>query len=105
MGACKTTVLGEAWANLALRPIAHAAIDVDALGLAHLPSRASNDGVMHSNLRSVCKNYAALGVQRFVLARDGRWASRSLSRHYSNHGYSRLPCRRQDRAMQQRISA
>ncbi len=47
----------------------HAAIDLDALGLAHLPSAACNDGVMYGNLRSVCKNYAALGVQRFLLAR------------------------------------
>jgi hypothetical protein len=69
MGAGKTTVLGEASDILALRHIAHAAIDVDALGLAYLPSTASNDGVMYSNLRSACKNYAALGVQRFMLAR------------------------------------
>ena len=69
MGAGKTTVLGEASDILSLRHIAHAAIDVDALGLAHLPSTANNDAVMYSNLRSVCKNYAALGVQRFMLAR------------------------------------
>ena len=69
MGAGKTTVLGEASDILALRHIAHAAIDVDALGLAYLPSTASNDDVMYRNLRSVCKNYAALGVQRFMLAR------------------------------------
>ena len=69
MGAGKTTVLGEASDILALRHIAHAAIDVDALGLAYLPSTARNDGVMYSNLRSACKNYAALGVQRFMLAR------------------------------------
>ena len=46
MGAGKTTVLGEASDILALRQIAHAAIDLDARGLAHLPSAASNDGVM-----------------------------------------------------------
>jgi len=69
MGAGKTSVLGEASDLLALRQIAHAAIDVDALGLAHLPSGACNDAVMYSNLRSVCKNYADLGVQRFLLAR------------------------------------
>ncbi len=69
MGAGKTTVLGEASDILALRQIAHAAIDLDALGLAHLPSAACNDDVMYGNLRSVCKNYAALGVQRFLLAR------------------------------------
>src|SRR5882762_2908419 len=69
MGAGKTSVLAEASDILALRQIAHAAIDVDALGLARLPSGDCNDGVMYSNLRSVCKNYAALGVQRFLLAR------------------------------------
>src|SRR3954451_14433011 len=65
----KTTVLAEASDILALRLIAHAAIDLDALGLGHLPSAACNDGMMYDNLRSVSKNYAALGVQRFLLAR------------------------------------
>jgi hypothetical protein len=69
MGAGKTTVLGEASDILALRHITHAAIDLDALGLAHLPSSASNDGVMYLNLRSVCKNYASHGVKRLLLAR------------------------------------
>lgn len=69
MGAGKTTVLAEASDILTLRQIAHAAIDLDALGLAYLPSATCNDGVMYNNLRSVCENYAALGVQRFLLAR------------------------------------
>ena len=69
MGSGKTSVLGEASDILAQRQIAHAAIDVDALGLAHLPSGACNDAVMYGNLQSVCKNYAALGVRRFILAR------------------------------------
>jgi hypothetical protein len=69
MGAGKTSVLGEASDILALRQIAHAAIDVDGLGLAHLPSEASNDEVMYRNLRSICDNYAALGVRRFIVAR------------------------------------
>jgi hypothetical protein len=60
------------WCRLSRRtnPIAHAAIDLDALGLARLPSAASNDGVMYRNLlQSVCKNYACLGARRFLLAR------------------------------------
>jgi hypothetical protein len=69
MGAGKTTVLGEASDILALRGIAHAAIDLDALGLAHLPSAAGCDGVMYGNLQSVCENYASLGVRRLLLAR------------------------------------
>jgi len=69
MGAGKTTVLGEASDILGLRHIAHAAIDLDVLGLAHLPSAASNNDVMYRNLQSDCKNYASLGVRRFLLAR------------------------------------
>jgi len=69
MGAGKSTVLGEASDILALRHIAHAAIDLDALGLAHVPSAASNDAVMYRNLQCVCKNYASLGVRRYLLAR------------------------------------
>lgn len=69
MGAGKSAVLGEASDILAQRQIVHAAIDLDALGLAYLPSAAFNDGVMYDNLRSICRNYAALGVQRFLLAR------------------------------------
>ena len=69
MGAGKTAVLGESSDILAQRQIVHAAIDLDALGLAHLPSAARSDGVMYDNLRSICRNYAALGVQRFLLAR------------------------------------
>ena len=69
MGAGKTSVLAEASDILAMRHIVHAAIDLDALGLAHLPSAASNDGAMYRNLESVCRNYAALGVTRLLLAR------------------------------------
>lgn len=68
MGAGKTSVLGEASDILTQQHIAHAAIDVDALGLACLPG-ATNDEVMYRNLRSLCKNYGALGVTRFLLAR------------------------------------
>ena len=68
MGAGKTSVLAEASDILALRKIVHAAIDLDTLGLAHLPSEASTDGVMYRNLQSVCQNYAALGVTRLLLA-------------------------------------
>jgi hypothetical protein len=69
MGAGKTAVLGEASDILAQRQIVHAAIDLDALGLAHLPSALRSDGVMYDNLRSICSNYAALGVRRFLVAR------------------------------------
>ena len=69
MGAGKSAVLAEASDILAQNNIAHAAIDLDALALAHLPSAASNDEVMYINLQSICKNYASLGVRRLLLAR------------------------------------
>jgi len=74
MGAGKSAVLAEASDILALRHIEHAAIDLDALGLAHLGSAAGNDGVMYRNLQSVCNNYASAGVTRLLLARamEGR---------------------------------
>jgi hypothetical protein len=69
MGARKTSVLAEASDILTLHHIPHAAIDVDALGLAYLPIPTGNDGVMYCNPRSVCNTYASLGVTRFLLAR------------------------------------
>jgi hypothetical protein len=69
MGAGKSAVLGEASDILALRDVTHAAIDLDAFGLAHLPSAASTDSVMYRNLQSVCENYASHGVTRLLLAR------------------------------------
>ena len=68
MGAGKTAVLGEASDFLAQRQIVHAAIDLDAFGLAHL-SAARSDDVIYDNLRSICRNYTALGVRRFLVAR------------------------------------
>jgi hypothetical protein len=69
MGAGKTSILGEASDILSLQNISHAAIDLDAFGLALLPSGAKSDVVMYRNLHSVCKNYASLGVRRFLVAR------------------------------------
>jgi hypothetical protein len=69
MGAGKSSVLGEASDILTLHNIPHAAIDLDAFGLAYLPPGASNDAAMYRNLQSVCKNYASLGVRRFLVAR------------------------------------
>ncbi len=69
MGAGKTTVLAEASDILALRQITHAAVDLDALGLAHLPSSGNNTRVMYRNLQSICKNYASYGVNRILIAR------------------------------------
>ena len=69
MGSGKTAVLGEASDILTLRGIPHAAIDLDMLGMAHLPGPAENDAVMYRNLKTVWHNYAGLGVDRLLLAR------------------------------------
>jgi hypothetical protein len=69
MGAGKTAVLAEASDILTLRHIAHASIDLDALGGAHLASEVSSDEPMYRNLRSVCENYSSLGLNRLLLAR------------------------------------
>jgi hypothetical protein len=69
MGSGKTTVLGEASDILLSRQIPHAAIDLDALGLRHLPPGGDNDAVMYRNLQSIYENYTSLGVPRFLLAR------------------------------------
>lgn len=69
MGSGKSAVMAEASDILALRGIPHAAIDLDMLGFAHLPTGAENDDVMYRNLQAVVSNYAALGVDRFLLAR------------------------------------
>ena len=69
MGAGKTSVLAEASDILTLRKVAHAAIDLDWLGVAYLSTADSSDAVMYENLRLVCQNYSAHGVQRFLIAR------------------------------------
>jgi adenylylsulfate kinase-like enzyme len=69
MGAGKTTVMYEASDLLAARNIPHAAIDLDALGTAHLPYGVQDGRVMYRNLRSVWGNYARAGLDRLLLAR------------------------------------
>lgn len=74
MGAGKSAVLAEASDLLAMRNVVHAAIDMDALGLAHLSPSSLNDDAMYANVGCVCSNYAQRGVSRFLLARavEGR---------------------------------
>ena len=69
MGSGKTAVLAEASDILALQSVPHAAIDLDMLGMAHLPVTAENRDVMYRNLKTVWQNYAALGIDRLLLAR------------------------------------
>ena len=67
MGSGKTTILSEASDILSSKGIAHAAIDLDTLGIAHLPSGTGAD-LMFRNLASVWANYQAAGVTRLLLA-------------------------------------
>lgn len=67
MGSGKTTVMAEASDILAARGIVHAAIDLDALGIAHLPDGPPDD-LQYRNLAAVSANYAAAGVERLLIA-------------------------------------
>ena len=70
MGAGKSAVLTETADLLAVRRIAHAAIDLDAFGLGcWAASVEKNDRVMYRNLESVSRNYEAEGVRRIIVAR------------------------------------
>lgn len=67
MGSGKTTVLAEASDLLAAEGVIHAAIDLDTLGIGHLPEEAWLD-VAYRNLASVWENYARAGATRLLLA-------------------------------------
>jgi hypothetical protein len=67
MGSGKTTVMAEASDILKSRGIVHAAIDLDALGIAQLETGAPDD-LQYRNLASLWTNYAAAGVDRLLLA-------------------------------------
>jgi hypothetical protein len=69
MGAGKSSVLGEASDILSIRHLPHAAIDLDGLALGYLPDGSGKDEFMYRNLHSVCANFAAAGVSRFIVAR------------------------------------
>ena len=69
MGSGKTAVMAEASDILTARGISHVAIDLDMLGMAHLPDAMSNDDVMYANLKDIWHNYAPLGADRLLLAR------------------------------------
>lgn len=69
MGSGKTTILAEASDILKRLDVHHAAIDLDALGIACLPNCLGADAAMYENLRLVAQNYRQLGINRFLLAR------------------------------------
>ena len=67
MGAGKTTVMAEASDLLAAAGIVHAAIDLDGLGIGHVPEGAWPD-LAYANLASVWQNFARAGATRLLLA-------------------------------------
>jgi predicted kinase len=66
MGAGKSTILAEISDLLAARDIVHAAIDADTLSVAHPPRGTMR--IMDTNLAAVIANYAAAGIDRFIVA-------------------------------------
>jgi nucleoside-triphosphatase THEP1 len=66
MGAGKTTILGEASDLLTASNIAHAAVDLDALGMYHVPDAPTD--LEGENLAAVLRNYSAAGIDRLLVA-------------------------------------
>jgi hypothetical protein len=67
MGSGKTTVLAEASDLLTAADVPHSAIDLDALGLGHLPA-ATADELEIRNLGAMWRNCAAAGATRLLIA-------------------------------------
>lgn len=67
MGAGKTTVMGEVSDLLTARGIAHAAIDLDVLGMGYQQDVAF-DVLTMQNLKAVWTNYARVGLRRLLIA-------------------------------------
>lgn len=67
MGVGKTATLGEASDLLAERGIAHAAVDLDALGLAYGVNSALGE-IAIRNLVCVCANYESAGITKLLAA-------------------------------------
>ena len=67
MGSGKTTMLGEASDLLVARGIVHAAVDLDTLGMGHLPQASWTD-LPYRNLAFVWQNYADVGATRLLIA-------------------------------------
>ena len=67
MGSGKTTILAEASDLLTAGGIVHAAIDLDTLGIGHLPETAWPD-LPYRNLSCVWQNYSAAGASRLLIA-------------------------------------
>ena len=69
MGSGKTTVLAEASDLLVEAGIAHAAIDLDWLGVMYPEQAEHGDSPMFANLAAIWPIYAAAGARRLLVAR------------------------------------
>jgi predicted kinase len=67
MGSGKTTVLGEASDVLSARGVAHATIDLDALGCAGVPRDSARD-LVYRSLEAIYANILNAGIARVLLA-------------------------------------
>jgi hypothetical protein len=67
MGCGKTTVLGEASDVLSACHLAHATVDLDAVGTALLPDDVSRD-LIYRNLEAIYVNFMSAGITRILLA-------------------------------------
>ena len=67
MGCGKTTVLGEASDVLSTHHIAHACVDLDAIGTVLIPENMAAD-VTRRNLAGIYANFISAGVSRVLLA-------------------------------------
>ncbi len=67
MGAGKTIVLGEASDILSAAGIPHAAMDVDAVAMGHIPG-AVGDKLAFRHVAAVWANHASFGITRLLLA-------------------------------------
>jgi hypothetical protein len=66
MGSGKTTIMAEASDILSASGVHHAAIDLDVLGIAHLPD--THTDLTYRNLESVWTNYSAAGIRHLLVA-------------------------------------
>jgi predicted kinase len=67
MGAGKSTAMAEASDLLTAAGIVHAAIDVDALAVGHLPYESARD-IAYENLRLLSDNFVRAGVDTLIAA-------------------------------------
>ena len=106
MGSGKTTVMAEASDLLAVAGVIHAAIDLDGLGIGHVPEGGWPD-LAYRNLACVWENYAEAGATRLLLAEavESRDALDRIREVIPNSEVVVCRLRANLRTMQQRVLA